>query len=252
MIVPALLSAFAAGLFSFLSPCVLPLVPVYIAQLVGPSVWEAQALSTDGATAEAASRGGQRWFSTRQIGTFTHALAFVGGFALAFVALGATASALGVLLAQHQETLRRIGGIALVAFGLHVAGIIRLPGLERERRYYLRTGTPGYITSLALGFVFAVGWTPCVGPFLAGVLVLAAQAGTLSLGVLLLTVYALGLGLPFLVVAAGFDRLRPAIKGLGPYLGTIERVAGMLLAALGVAVFFNWLLVINSWFIIRL
>jgi cytochrome c-type biogenesis protein len=145
-----------------------------------------------------------------------------------------------------------VGGLALVAFGLHVAGIIRVPGLERERRYYLRTGTPGYFTSLALGFVFAVGWTPCVGPFLAGVLVLAAQAGTLSAGVILLAVYALGLGLPFLAVAAGFDRLRPAIKGLGPHLGLIERVAGLLLAALGVVVFFNWLLVINSWFIIRL
>jgi cytochrome c-type biogenesis protein len=252
MTAPMLLSAFAAGLVSFLSPCVLPLVPVYIAQLVGPSVWEAQTLAAGGGAGGVAAGAGMRWHGAQRLGTLAHALAFVGGFALAFVALGATASALGALLAQHQEVLRRVGGLALVAFGLHVAGIIRVPGLERERRYYLRTGTPGYFTSLALGFVFAVGWTPCVGPFLAGVLVLAAQAGTLSAGVILLAVYALGLGLPFLAVAAGFDRLRPAIKGLGPHLGRIERVAGLLLAALGVVVFFNWLLVINSWFIIRL
>lgn len=255
-----LLSAFAAGLVSFLSPCVLPLVPVYIAQLVGPSVWEAQtaAVAVGGGTAagESAASGmasgmaSVRWSGARRMATLTHALAFVGGFALAFVALGATASALGALLAQHQEALRRVGGVALVLFGLHVAGVVRIPGLERERRYYLRTGTPGYVTSLGLGFVFAVGWTPCVGPFLASVLVLAAQAGTLGAGVALLAVYALGLGVPFLAVAAGFDRLRPLIKGLGPHLGLIERVAGLLLAALGVVVFFNWLVLVNSWFII--
>jgi cytochrome c-type biogenesis protein len=253
MTVPLLLSAFAAGLFSFLSPCVLPLVPVYIAQLVGPSVWQAQMVAASAGTGGgAASDGGLHLRGGWRFTTLTHAVAFVAGFALAFVALGATASALGAVLSQQQEALRRICGVALVVFGLHVAGFIRLPGLERERRYYLRTGTPGYVTSLALGFVFAVGWTPCVGPFLTGVLLLAAQAGTLSAGVVLLAVYALGLGVPFLAVAVGFDRLHPTIKWLGQYLGLIERVAGILLAALGVAVFFNWLLVINSWFIIRL
>lgn len=252
MTVPMLLSAFAAGLVSFLSPCVLPLVPVYIAQLVGPSIWEAQVAPVAGASGGAVGMSGGaggRWSGAHRLHTLTQALAFVGGFALAFVALGATASALGALLSRHQVELRRIGGVALVVFGLQVAGVIRLPGLERERRYYLRTGTPGYLTSLALGFVFAVGWTPCVGPFLAGVLVLAAQAGTLAAGVALLTAYALGLGLPFLAVAAGFDRVRPVIKRLGPYLGLIERVAGLMLVALGVMVFFNWLLVLNSWFL---
>lgn len=252
MTVTALVSAFAAGLVSFLSPCVLPLVPVYLAQLVGPSVAEAggTVVTGPGTSKEAGAlavgaRGGAAW----RVDTLVHAAAFVAGFGLAFVALGATASVLGALLSDHQVALRRAGGILLVLFGLHVAGIVRIPGLERERRFYLRTGAPGYLTSLALGLVFALGWTPCVGPYLAAILVLAARAHTLGSGVGLLAVYALGLGLPFLLAGAAVDRVTPALRRLSPYLGIIERVAGVLLALLGVAIFFNWLLVVNSWFI---
>lgn len=257
MTVTVLVSAFVAGLVSFLSPCVLPLVPVYLAQLVGPTVAHTEDTSatppkassttgTTGTTGAVAVRAGQA--PTRRLDTLAHAAAFVAGFGLAFVALGATASVLGALLTGNQIALRRVGGILLVLFGLHVADIVRIPGLERERRFYLRTGAPGYVTSLALGLVFALGWTPCVGPYLAAILVLAARAHTLGSGVALLAVYALGLGLPFLVAGAAVDRITPALRRLSPYLGIVERVAGVLLALLGVAIFFNWLLVVNSWF----
>ncbi len=241
---PTVVSAFVAGLLSFLSPCVLPLVPVYIAQLVGPSVWQAQI-----SAAPAASVTVPRSLVWRA-GTLLQALAFVAGFTVVFVALGATASALGALLSTHQEFLRRLGGVALALFGLHVAGILRVPWLDRERRLHLRMGTPGYASSAALGVLFALGWTPCVGPFLSGILVLAAQARTLAGGVGLLAIYSAGLGLPFLLVGAAFDQVAPALRRLSPYLPLIERIAGALLVLLGLAVFFNWLLVVNSWFTI--
>ena len=244
----AVLSAFIAGVASFLSPCVLPLVPVYLAQLVGPTVWQAQ---TGAAVVEANGRVGgaaatQPAASWARATMILHAAAFVAGFGLVFMALGATASALGALLTAHQEALRRVAGAALVLFGLHVAGVIRVPGLERERRWHLRVGAPGYLTALGLGAAFGLGWTPCVGPYLGGVLALAAQTRTLREGVALLAVYAAGLGLPFLLAGAACDRLMPVLRRLSPYTRVIEIVGGALLVLLGVAIFFNWLIIINS------
>jgi len=236
-----LLPAFFAGLASFLSPCVLPLVPVYLAQLVGPSIWQAQLASPSG------TRVGMPGASAR-LQTLLHAAAFVAGFSVIFIALGATASKLGSLLISQQLLLRQIGALVLIAFGLQISGITRLPWLERERRWQWRVGTPGYAASLVIGMIFGLGWTPCVGPLLGSVLILAAQAHTLSAGVLLLAVYALGLGLPFLVVGAAFDQLAPQLRRLSPYTGAIERVAGLLLILLGIAIWFNWLLIVSSWF----
>ncbi|GAC1448079.1 MAG: cytochrome c biogenesis protein CcdA [Ktedonobacterales bacterium] len=248
MTTAAVVYAFVAGLASFLSPCVLPLVPVYVAQLVGPSIWHGESAGDGGTGTGTGASEGSGGSLRRHMRTLLQAASFVAGFGLTFIALGATASVLGSLLVRYEAPLREVGGIALVLFGLHVAGIIRVPGLERERRFYLRAGAPGHASSFAIGVVFAFGWTPCVGPYLASILVLAAQARTLGSGVGLLAVYALGLGLPFLAVGAAFDRLAPALKRLAPYLGAIERTSGLLLAGLGVAIFFNWLLVISSWF----
>jgi cytochrome c-type biogenesis protein len=226
-----LFGAFLAGLVSFFSPCVLPLTPIYLAQLVGPSVWR-------GEHADAQLRRA----------TILHATAFVGGFSLVFIALGATASALGAFLAGHFELLRHIGGALLIVFGLYVIGVPRIPLFDRERRLALRFGQASYPASFLVGMAFGIGWTPCVGPILAGILLIAAQAATLQYGVLLLAVYSLGLGVPFLALGLAFETLAPRLKRLSPYLPVIERGTGVLLIALGVMVFFNWLLYLNAWF----
>lgn len=231
------LGAFLAGLLSFLSPCVLPLTPVYMAQLVGPAIWETSTLDA-------------RKRSALRTATFLHAASFVAGFTVAFIALGATASVLGSYLSAHQLELRQIGGVVLVLFGLHVAGILRLPGLNREKRLTFHSQRSAYPLSFLVGFIFALAWTPCVGPILSGILILASQAGTLQSGVLLLAIYSLGLGVPFLALGLAFDRLGPALKRLTPHLRIIEIVTGALLALMGVVVFFNWLLLINGWFTI--
>jgi cytochrome c-type biogenesis protein len=229
-----LFGAFLAGLLSFFSPCVLPLTPIYVAQLVGPGVWRAERVHPE-----------RDRLRTK---TFLHAAAFVGGFALVFIALGATASALGAFLAGHAELLRQVGGVTLIVFGLYVAGILRIPWLDRERRFSLRFGHVSYPASFAVGMAFGLGWTPCVGPILAGILLIAAQAATLQYGVLLLAVYSLGLGIPFLVLGLGFEAVAPRLKRLSPYLPLIERGTGVLLMLLGVVIFFNWLLYLNAWF----
>lgn len=230
-----LFAAFLAGLLSFVSPCVLPLTPVYIARLVGPSIWEGQ--QTDKAKRAALRRT-----------TTLHAAAFVLGFTLTFIALGATASELGAFLSERQLALREIGGVLLVILGAHVAGLIRIPGLNLERRFSVQVGQSSYAASLLIGLIFALGWTPCVGPILASILVIAAQSQGLGAGVLLLAIYSLGLGLPFLALGLAFDRLAPLLKRLTPHLRAIELVTGGLLAFMGVAIFFNWLFVLNSIF----
>ncbi len=230
-----LIGAFVAGLLSFLSPCVLPLTPVYLARLVGPGIWQSQ---STGASARKDFRRA----------AVLHAAVFVAGFSVAFIALGATASVVGSVLAGQAFLLRQVGGVVLVLLGAYVAGVLPLPGLAREWRLGLRPEQSGYPVSFLVGLIFALGWTPCVGPVLAGILVLAAQAATLRLGVLLLAVYSLGLGLPFLALGLAFDRLTPWLKRLSPHLRAVEIVTGALLAMMGVAIFFNWLLVVNSWF----
>ena len=231
----SLVGAFLAGLLSFVSPCVLPLTPAYIAQLAGPAVWRSQEMTL-------------RERSSMRVVTSLHAVAFVAGFTTTFIALGATASVLGAFLSAHQDVLRQVGGLALIAFGLHVAGMLRIPGLDRERRFLLRPGRSGYVASFLVGLIFALGWTPCVGPILASILILAAQAHTLGAGILLLAVYSLGLGIPFLALGVAFDRIAPTLKRLTPYMRTIEFVTGALLVLMGIVIFFNWLLIINAKF----
>ncbi len=230
-----ILSAFAAGLLSFLSPCVLPLTPAYVARLVGPAVWQS-------GTLDRGARAALRATTTR------HALAFVGGFTTAFIALGATASQLGSFFSDHAPFLRQLGGLVLILFGLYIASAVQLPFLNRERRFTVRAVETSYPASYLIGLVFALGWTPCIGPVLAGILVLAAQAHTLSGGVLLLAVYSLGLGVPFLALGIAFDRIAPFLKRLTPHMRTIELLTGGLLILMGVVIYFNWLFFLNSHF----
>jgi len=231
----SLLTAFVAGLLSFVSPCVLPLTPIYMARLVGPSIWQSE--HTD---AEA--------FAAVRLVTVLHSLAFIGGFTVTFIAMGATASELGSYLSANQQALREIGGVVLFIMGAQVAGLIRIPWLDYERRFSMKSGNVSYPSSFLVGLIFALGWSPCIGPILALILTLAAQAGTLSFGVLLLAIYSLGLGLPFLALGVAFDRMAPLLKRLNPHMRTIERITGGLLMVMGVAIFFNLLFFINTYF----
>jgi cytochrome c-type biogenesis protein len=222
--------AFLAGLASFLSPCVLPLVPIFIAQMVGQSVSQSENTTA------------------KRLVTFLHSLMFVAGFTLAFIALGATASTLGSFLHTNQFLLREIGGAVLVLIGLHMTGILKLPFLYWQKRFEFHPTRPSYPASLAIGVIFAIGWTPCVGLILGPILALAANAATLRLGVLLLLIYSLGLGIPFLVLGLGLDRFSRLLKWLKPHLGKIEIATGIIMIALGVMIYFNLLITLNRFF----
>ena len=223
--------AFVAGLLSFLSPCVLPLVPIYLAQLVGQSV----------------SQEANQEIS-RRLATLLHAATFVAGFTLAFVALGATASALGSFLNANQALLRQIGGIMLMIVGLHLTGMFTLPFLYMQKRFEFHPTRPSYPASALIGIIFAIAWTPCLGPVLSSILIMAANAATLRGGVLLLLAYSLGLGVPFLLLGLGLDQFGRILRRLRPHLGKIEVGTGILLIVVGILIFFNLLLYFNQFF----
>src|SRR5579885_318026 len=206
--------AFSAGLASFLSPCVLPLVPIYLSQLVGPSVIQST----------------ERHSLTMRLYTFLHALCFVLGFSLAFIALGATASVIGHFVRSNQLLLRQIGGVILVILGLHFAGLLRIPLLYREARFQYRINRPSFPASFLMGLIFAIGWTPCVGVILSSILILAGASATLQTGVALLAVYSLGLGIPFLAMGLAANFFSVWLKRLKPHLDKVELVTGVLLA----------------------
>lgn len=227
--------AFVAGLASFLSPCVLPLVPVYLIQLVGESVYQSTA------------REGREGYTAR-LSTFLHAIVFVLGFTLAFVALGASASTLGSFLRSHQLLLREVGGILLVIIGLHLVGIFKIPLLYWQKQISYRPARPSYPASLIMGIVFAIGWTPCVGLILGAILGMAANAATLSQGVFLLLSYSLGLGVPFLLLGLGIDRFSRLLTRLKPHLGKIEIGTGVVMILAGLVIFFNLLPYMNQYF----
>ncbi|MBA3822885.1 MAG: cytochrome c biogenesis protein CcdA [Ktedonobacterales bacterium] len=238
--------AFVAGLASFLSPCVLPLVPSYLAQLVGPGVLEAQ---MDAQPAMQVRTDGSATLGlTQRRPALCHSFAFVGGFSTAFIALGASASVLGGFLKSHQQGISEVGGLIMIVLGLHFAGIIKIPLLYREGRLTWRPTQRGYGASFLIGLIFALGWTPCIGVILTGILVLAAQSTTLGAGIILLAAYSVGLGVPFIIMGAAFSQSRRFLKRLTPHLGTIERVTGIVIALMGFLIFNGWLIYLNHYF----
>jgi len=220
----SLIAAFLAGLVSFVSPCVLPLVPSYVTFITG--------LSFDELTA---SEQGPR---VRRL-TLIHSLAFIFGFSLVFIALGATATATGQFLREHQDTLRIVGGILIVFFGVYLTGLIKIPALSRERKARLTEKPLGVLGSVLVGITFAAGWTPCIGPILASILLYASTAQTVGTGILLLSVYSLGLGVPFLIASLGMNTFLAASKGIRKQLHTIEVVSGVILIVFGLALVTN-------------
>jgi cytochrome c-type biogenesis protein len=223
--------AFSAGLFSFLSPCVLPLFPSYISFITGMSVAD---LTVDLAPA-----------ARRRV--LLHAVAFVLGFSLVFVALGASFSAMGQFLLDYRDWIRQIGGALIVVFGLYIAGVLRLGILGRTQQWQLREKPAGYLGSLAVGITFAIGWTPCVGPILGAILSLAGTAETVGRGIGLLVAYSAGLGLPFLLSALALGAFLRFFKRYRPFIPVVERAAGVLLIVVGVLVFTNYFVVLNAW-----
>jgi len=223
--------AFTAGLFSFLSPCVLPLFPSYLSFVTGMSVSD---LSAD-LTAAARRR------------VMLHAIAFVVGFSVIFVALGASFSAAGTFLLDYRDGIRRVGGVLIVLFGLYIAGVLRVGILGRTQQLQLREKPAGYVGSFIVGLTFAIGWTPCVGPILGAILSLAGTADTVQRGVGLLVAYSAGLGVPFLLSALALGAFLKFFKRYRPFIPAVERFAGVVLVVVGVLVFTNYYLVLNSW-----
>jgi cytochrome c-type biogenesis protein len=213
-LIPALALAFLAGVISFLSPCVLPIVPPYLAYMSGISLSEA----TD---------------NNKAVSVFLPAVFFVLGLSTVFLILGFTASALGTVFLSYQDILITISGLLVMGFGLHFLGILRIGFLEREARFDASSQNGSAFGAYVLGLAFAFGWTPCIGPQLASILTLAASEGSVARGTTLLGVYALGLGVPFLLVALFLSRLSATLTWLKRHMQIIERLMGLLLWTIG-------------------
>jgi cytochrome c-type biogenesis protein len=226
-----LLAAFVAGILSFISPCVLPLIPGYVSFVSGVSLEEMRSGS-----------GGALASSRRQV--LITSLFFVLGFSLVFIALGATASAVGKFLLMRLPMLSKIAGALLIILGLHMMGVFRIPWLENEKRVQSDRKPAGPLGAIVVGIAFAFGWTPCIGPILSGILTLAASKQTVWEGVQLLTVYSAGLGIPFLLTSVAINQFFAASKRIRKYYHAIEVVSGVLLIAIGLLIFTGRLSVI--------
>jgi len=205
--------AFAAGVLSFLSPCVLPLVPSYLGFVTGMSIEE---------------------MSGRRRVVMLHSSLFVLGFSIVFILVGLSATALGRALNFNSVWLARTGGVLIILFGIYLLGIVRVPWLEREQRLHLENKPLGYLGSVVVGMAFAAGWTPCIGPVLGGILTLASTQQDLSRGAILLAVYSAGLAVPFLVTAWAVESFFEWFKSFRRYLPFVQKASGALLIVVGV------------------
>jgi cytochrome c-type biogenesis protein len=224
-----LLAAFGAGLLSFISPCVLPLIPGYLSYVSGVSLDEMRAP-----------------LAVRRRVLLT-SLAFVLGFSIVFIALGASASALGQFLMSKLTILGRIAGAIVIIFGLHTMGILRIEWLYQEKRVQTNRQPVGFVGAILVGAAFAFGWTPCLGPILAGILAIAAGQDTVGQGVRLLSAYSLGLGVPFFAAALAIDRFFDAFAKIRRHYHKVELVSGALLVVIGVLIFTDRFTIIVQW-----
>jgi len=228
---PLPLAAFIAGLLSFLSPCVLPLVPGYVSLISGTSVENSTGTSE------------QRMLGRVMMNSFM----FILGFSVVFIALGAVATGIGQLTHEYYRYLTRIAGVVIIIFGLHLTGIWKIKALYADKRMHSVKGSSTALGAFLVGFAFAFGWTPCIGPILAGILTLAASEDTVIKGVLLLAVYSAGLAVPFLLTSLGIDRFLIFYTRFRRHLHTVEVVSGVLLIAVGALVFTRHLTVLSGY-----
>lgn len=225
--------AFLAGILSFLSPCVLPLVPSYVSYITGVSF--ENLTSTE-------DRKRIRFL------TLTNSLAFISGFSVVFISLGASSSLAGHLLYKYQDWLRIIGGILVIIFGLFISGIVKLDFLMRERKFHLRGKPAGYFGSFIIGMTFAAAWTPCIGPILGTILLYAASEGSASYGLKLLFFYSLGLALPFFLSSLAINTFLSYSKIFYRFIRPIMLLSGLLLIIFGIMLLSNKALEISRFF----
>ena len=227
----SLIAAFGAGFLSFISPCVLPLIPGYLSFVSGVSLEE---MRDDRAVA-----------ARRQV--VITSLAFVVGFSLVFVALGASASAIGKFLFRNSSLLSKIAGTLVIIFGLHTMGVFRIPFLETEKRLQAGSKPKSLMGAVMVGMAFGFGWTPCIGPILSGILILAGSQETVWQGVVLLAVYSMGLGIPFLLTSLAINKFFAASGRIRRHYHKIELASGALLVGIGVLLFTNQMTVITRY-----
>jgi len=267
----SLLAAFAAGVLSFISPCVLPLIPGYISFISGATLDQMRGRSSAGGWQPAAGRALRRGSgrSSQQItdvplqaastplpavaetsgtgrGILVTSLAFVLGFSLVFVAFGATASAVGQLLGSYKTKIAYVAGAVLILLGLHMMGVFRIGFLDYEKRAQTSARPTGLLGALLVGIAFAFGWTPCIGPILGGILTIAGAQESVMQGVVLLAAYSLGLGVPFLLTALAIDRFFAAFARIRRHYHAIEIVSGLLLIGIGALMLLNRLTLITN------
>jgi cytochrome c-type biogenesis protein len=218
--------AFSAGLLSFVSPCVLPLIPSYLTFVTGVGFDD---------------------LGTSRRAALIHALLFVLGFTLIFVALGASATILGRVLIAYRVWITRLGGALVVLFGLYLLGLVKVSAFDRERRVHLANKPLGYLGTVLVGIAFGAGWTPCLGPILGAILTYTAAQADLSRGLPLLFAYSLGLALPFLLAAVAVERFLETVARVRPYLARIGQVSGALLVIVGMLMMFDYFTIMASY-----
>ncbi|MEW6376987.1 MAG: cytochrome c biogenesis protein CcdA [Thermodesulfobacteriota bacterium] len=227
------LIAFSAGVLSFVSPCVLPLIPSYLTYITGVSFKE---------LTDEESRTKLRW------ATVSHSLLFIIGFSTVFILMGASASYLGQLLARYQYWIMKGGGVLIIILGIHFTGILTLPFLQMEKRFELRKKPLGYVGSFMVGIIFAAGWTPCIGPILSTILIYASASQSFTTGIWLLAVYSMGLAVPFFFSSLAFNTFLSAFDRIKRYMRMITIVSGLFLIAIGILFLTDTFREINAYF----
>lgn len=220
--------AFSAGLLSFLSPCVLPLVPAYISYLTGSSIEELK-------------------YNKTKLLTLYKSFGFVLGFSVIFILMGVSITSIGKLLITHKDLFRRIGGIIIIIFGLHTIEIFKFKLLYREKRFLYFDKINGPFSSLIMGMAFALGWTPCIGPILSSILIYATSMDSIDKGVLLLVMYSIGLSVPFILTAMALESFTEQFKRFSKHLPIISKISGILMIIMGIIIFTNKLAILSQY-----
>ncbi|CUU47819.1 cytochrome c biogenesis CcdA family protein [Clostridium beijerinckii] len=224
----SILLAFSAGLLSFLSPCVLPLVPAYISYLTGSSIKELK----EGKT---------------KLFTLYKSFGFVLGFSIIFILMGVSVTSLGKLFITHKDLFRKFGGILIIVFGLHTTGVFKIKPFYQEKRFLHFDKIKGPFSSIIIGMAFAAGWTPCIGPILSSILIYAANMDSMDKGILLLIMYSIGLAVPFILTALAIEGFAEQFKKFSKYLPIVSTISGILMVIMGIMIFTNKLAILSQY-----